>query len=663
MTSERLTAAEWLAEQIGTVPHTHDVITPSEWAERRRYLPPSVSVMPGPFRFSRSPFLREIVDCLSVDSPIREVVLMKGVQIGATTGVLENAIGYFIEHVATSPMMLVTADRELAQLRLESNIVTMVQQSDLAHLIKSSDEKNARKTGSTTKKIEWVGGGFLLPFGANSANKMRQTSIEVMFRDEIDGWPADAGRQGDPLELTFGRTKSYEATRKIVDASTPLLKGTSKIEQRFRMGDQRHYYVRCLKCGFPQVLSGYSGDFKWRTDDHSTGEMVGMVWETEGGRLVEESVRYVCRDCGHAHGEHDKPQLFSPEHGAEWRPTAAPSSPVVRSYHLSALYSLTQSWVACVHAWRKAWDDERNQPRDNASLQVFYNNILGLTFAVRGDRVMTRHTNRLRRPEYLYGQVPNRFAVQHTGGPISILTCAVDVHADRLPTAVMGWARGRCFLIDYWSLEGETDNLDDGGSWDALRKIIEEKEYVADDGRRYRIAITLVDSRYRADHVYKFCERYESGVYPIGGRTETRNTSSTRHFQPYDKNPSGVVAYGVTVDRYKDRWAPALRREWNGIDTMPPVFFNAPVDATETQLKEFTAENRREVRDEKTGQSLGWKWHRTGPNELWDLLVYNSAALDIVAWDVFRNQLERNDVDWDEFFTRAEEGALYHEMG
>lgn len=115
--------------------------------------------MPGYYRFAVSPYLREIVDCLGVDSPVREVSVMKGVQIGYTSGVTENAIGYFISHVKTAPLMFVTADAELAQLRLDSYILPMLQNSNLVHLITSSDDGNTRKTGKTRKKLEWLGGG------------------------------------------------------------------------------------------------------------------------------------------------------------------------------------------------------------------------------------------------------------------------------------------------------------------------------------------------------------------------------------------------------------------------------------------------------------------------------------------------------------------------
>ena len=76
--------------------------------------------MPGFYTFKTFPYLREIIDCLSIQSPVREIAVKKGSQIGATVGILENAMGYFIAHVRTAPMMWVTSDNELAKIRLES---------------------------------------------------------------------------------------------------------------------------------------------------------------------------------------------------------------------------------------------------------------------------------------------------------------------------------------------------------------------------------------------------------------------------------------------------------------------------------------------------------------------------------------------------------------
>ncbi len=649
---------EWLARQFDALTTELEIITPSAWAEAKRYLPPSVTSMPGPYRYDVAPYLREIVDCLSIDSPVRELAVMKGVQLGLTVGVLENAIGYYIEHVKTAPLMLVTADAELAKLRMESYITPMLQLSGLDHLIKSSDEQNARKTGKTDKKIEWVGGGFLVPFGAQNANKLRSISIQVMLRDEIDGWPRVVGKDGDPIKLSADRTAAYEGSRKILDISTPLIEGSSAIKKRFLAGDQRYYYVSCLKCGFPQVL-------RWRRTNPKTGEITGIVWETDGGRLVPDSVRYLCENCGHEHFNDDKTRLLSPAHGAEWRPTATPAMPDVRSYHISALYSPVgmQTWAACVAKWMEAWDDAANRVKDPAQLQVFYNNVLGETYTIRGDKVRFEKVSEHRRDEYAFGEVPNALATRVCGSPVLLLTCTVDVHKENLAVCVYGWCRDRRgFLIDYWRFEGNTEQLDDPGTWVRLRELLEQKVYVADDGKKYRVQLTLIDARYRTDTVYSFCAEYSAGVYPIMGRDAPVKGAPTKEFSSF-KTPLGRDGWIVTVDFYKDRWSRRLRNGWDGQNIQPEGHFNAPRDATDAQLKELTVETKVEVKDKDTGETVGFTWHRPSgaANELWDLLVYQAAALDMMAAEVSLKELELDQINWPTFFHLAEHEKRYFE--
>jgi len=646
---------EWLACQFEDLTTTLVSLTPSQWAEQKRYLPPQLTNLPGYYRFEVTPYLREIIDCLSVDSPIREVSLMKGAQIGATVGVLENYLGYLIDFVKTAPVMLVTADAEMAKQRLESNIVPMLQLSKLDHLIRSSDESNARKTGRTDKKLEWEGGGYALPFGAQNANKLRMWSIQALLNDEVDGWPDVVGKEGDPMAIVRRRTAGYENSRKIFDTSTPLIRGTSKIAERFALGDQRYYYVCCLSCGFAQVL-------RWsHTDEH--GVVSGIRWDLDNGILVPDSVRYLCQDCGHEHFNDDKTRLLSPDHGAEWRPTALPRSPFHRSYHLSALYSPVgmQTWEACVRLWLEAWDPEKNRERDVAKLQVFYNTILGEPFEIRGERVRFEAVSEHRRADYTFGQIPNAFASRHCGGPVLLLTCAVDVHKESLAVSVFGWCRGRrTFLVDYLRFEGEVEQLDDPGTWGELRKLIEQKEYVADDGKKYGIAFTLIDSGYLPDKVCEFCSGYDAGVAPLKGREAPPKNATIKEFSPFETKV-GVRAFGITVDLYKERWSAALRRSWDGVGAQPVGHFNAPIDIADKQLRELTAEVKREKRDARTGRLLGFEWHRPSgsANELWDTLIYANAALDILAWDVCRVQFGQEQVVWADFYDFVEQQRLY----
>jgi phage terminase large subunit GpA-like protein len=355
--------------------------------------------------------------------------------------------------------------------------------------------------------------------------------------------------------------------------------------------------------------------------------------------------------------------LFDPGNGAHWKPTKKPIAPDVRSYHLSALYSPPgmYPWEAVVGDWLQAYDEENARPRDITLLQVFYNNNLGESFEVVGDRLRFATVSAHRRHEYRFGDIPNTFAATVAGGNVVILTCAVDVHADNMAVAVIGWTRGqRAFVIDYWRFVGDTEQVDNPDTWGRLQTLIETKEYVGDDGKRYRIALTLIDSGYRADQTYQFCSQYESGVYPIKGVEQPPKSAKVLEFSEFTSR-LGTRAFNITVNIYKDRWSASLRRGWDKTGPQPPTYFNAPSDITDKQLRELTVEQRVEKTDDATGRSLGFEWKRPSGsrNELWDLLVYNNAALEMVAHSICVVEMEREFVNWSELWDVLEQGRYY----
>ena len=48
-----------------------------KWADEYRMLSSKAASAPGKYRSERTPYLREIMDCLSVESPVRKVVVKK----------------------------------------------------------------------------------------------------------------------------------------------------------------------------------------------------------------------------------------------------------------------------------------------------------------------------------------------------------------------------------------------------------------------------------------------------------------------------------------------------------------------------------------------------------------------------------------------------------
>jgi len=73
--------SEWIVGEVQALTDSVTRMKPSEFNEAHRYLPESVTSIPGYIRFDVNPFMREPLDCFDVDSPVREVNFKKGVQI------------------------------------------------------------------------------------------------------------------------------------------------------------------------------------------------------------------------------------------------------------------------------------------------------------------------------------------------------------------------------------------------------------------------------------------------------------------------------------------------------------------------------------------------------------------------------------------------------
>ncbi|MDZ7922691.1 MAG: terminase gpA endonuclease subunit [Marinagarivorans sp.] len=645
------TGGAWLSEMVGDMVEEVLHLSPVEFIEQNRYLPNSVSALPGPFSFSLTPFMREIVNNADQRVDVQEINVMKGVQISYTT-MLECALFYYAAFIKTAPCMMISADRELVKERVENCILPMLEHSGFADIIQSSDTGNGRKTGKTSNHLQWQGGGFLIPGGANNANKMRMWSIQLMLKDEVDAWPDLVGKDGDPDKLTDARCDTFNRTKKIYRGGTPLVKGTSKIHKRFLEGDQREYHVPCKHCGKLQSL-------RWSRTDKETGEVSGFVWGYgSDGLLDTDTVRYLCMYCGGAHYEYDKPVMFAAESGAKWVAHSAPKRRGVRSYKLPAFYSPYgfRPWSQCVQEYLDAFDPATRTVTDYGRYQVFYNNVLAEPFEISGDKIRFSAVSAHRRSVYRCGEIPNGYAAQYSGSKIHFLTCQVDVQKRDLAVAVMGWTDGaRPYIIDYQRMNAGEDCGDiNDPVWQKLRTLIEETTFTADDGIIYNVAMTLVDAGYCNDTVTQFCSDYGSGVYPILGRDRPAKNASIKEFSQF-KTQTGTTGYKVVVDHYKDRMAVSLRRDWReeSGDIQPEHHLNAPTDLSDKSMRELIVESRKKKID--PNGSVSYPWYRPGnvDNELFDLLGYGFACVDILAWGICVEHFEMEQVTWPEFWTFA----------
>src|SRR5437868_1581747 len=187
------------------------LLTISEWADRYRALSPQASAEPGPWRTDRTPYLREIMDCLSPSSPVERVVFMKGSQIGGTE-CGNNWIGYII-HQAPGPIMAVQPTVEMAKRNSKQRIDPLIESSAVLRKLVSSPR--SRDSGNTVLAKEFPG-GLLVLTGANSGVGLRSMAARYLFLDEVDAYPGDVDGEGDPVNLAFARTRTF-ARRKVHD--------------------------------------------------------------------------------------------------------------------------------------------------------------------------------------------------------------------------------------------------------------------------------------------------------------------------------------------------------------------------------------------------------------------------------------------------------------
>jgi len=441
---------EWALGLIWSELRSEPAFTVSEWADEHRKLSSEASAEPGAWRTSRTPYLREIMDCLSSYSAIETVAVMKGAQIGMSETAL-NALGYFIHH-APGPILYVLPTLDVVAKFSRGRLDTMITESPA--LLERIPKARSRDSVNSVDEKKFPG-GILYLAGANSPASLRSLPIRYLLLDEVDAYPISAGEEGDPVNLASKRTSAFYR-RKILMLSTPKLKDTSRIGSAFREGDQRYYMITCDGCGAEQPIM-------WKQIKWPKGEPQKAVFR--------------CAHCGHDHEEHRKIQLL--ENG-EWRPTAEAKKPAYRSYHLSSLYSPWATWASIAQEFVDCHGADGKA--DPAKLQVFVNTNLGEEWDEPGERVDAEGLIGLREE---YGPVlPERIAV---------LTLGVDVQPDRLEAEVVGWGADE----ESWSIETHVllGDPEQDHVWDALNDLRRKRfAHPGYSGEGLRIQACCVDT-------------------------------------------------------------------------------------------------------------------------------------------------------------------------
>ena len=457
--------------------------TVTSWAEENVILSSASAAEPGPYRVSRTPYAREIQDCLSPHYPVNRVVFIKGTQIGGTQIGL-NAIGFYIAH-APCPIMFIQKTVDSVKRVSKQRIAPMIAESP-ALRARVSDAR-ARDSGNTMLQKDFPGGTLIMT-GANSAVGLRSMPARFLFPDEVDSYEAEAEGEGDPIKLAERRTQTFGHRRKIFLVSTPTTKGHSRIESEYLASDQRMYHVPCPHCGETQTLR--FSNLRWTWGDPS-------------------SVHYVCEHHGCIIFEASKEALLA---AGVW--IAAYPERHVAGFHLNSLYSPPgwMGWEEIAAEWEEASVDLKlGKPEKH---KTFVNTILAETYEDRGD---APDWQRLydRREDWPVGVVP-------AGG--LFLSSFTDVQGDRLETSVWAWGEGlESWLIEHAVIRGAPN---EGEPWTKLHDLLNNRTWRHECGHQMRIAVGMVDSGAYTSEVYKFIRSQDARrIHAAKGQKHGKNVS------------------------------------------------------------------------------------------------------------------------------------------
>jgi len=589
-------SARRLVEEVFRVPER---LRGAEWAEGRLILNEKDTPEPGPLRLSRTPYLREPLDCFS-DESVEEITCEMGTQLGKT--LMQFAcLGYAIDQ-DPGTALYVMPDEQTAKKVIKARIIPLVRNSPALRKHLAGERSDTSEVRLDFDRM------FCFPAWAQSPASLASFPCRYVLLDEIDKYPRWSGREADPASLAEERTKNYW-NRKVVRVSTPTTT-SGLIHRYYRLSDQRRYWVPCPHCGEYQVLIW--SQVKWPGDAHRE-------------RIKTENLAwYECESCKERIEDLHKPHML--ERGV-WAPAGCQvgkegellgtaeggSHP---GFHLSSLYS---PWVT----FGRAAGTFLESHKDPAKLMNFVNSWLAEVWQEKLEEVDEEGVRALRRP-YKLGYVP-KDAVVLTGG--------VDVQANRAYYVVRAWGYGeKSWQVDYGKVyDDDAARVAELGGTpkSCLDKLLIRKAYPVEGGDGVEgVALWNIDARHRTDEVYLFARKHKDIVRAVMG-SPVDLKGALYYASKIDRNlktggavKGSFMVWHLDTVRFKDR-IQRLQSE------QPPIWFISE-DADEEYLQHVTSEQKVIERNSR-GRAIPKYELRPGHerNDWWDCEVYATAAADM----------------------------------
>lgn len=527
-----------------------------KWAEEYRVVG-QFSNEPGRWSFDNFPYLRGPLQSAS-DPNVREVIVQAASQTGKTEMMLTMPL--WVIHQNPAPTLLVWPDRDSVRRNMQGRVVPAIEEcKEVLALVGADTLKNKRKakrgesghgqgdlttydikTKSCTVMARWAG----------SQMQLRSAPARFVFPDEVSSYPPHAIGELRQRSTTYADESLMFATGVPGLVDGPM-------DQLFKAGDQRRWWVPCIHCGVYQVLVW--DQVRWDN------------FETADANEAAATCHIVCRQCGAVIRDHerramvkrgmwaarDQRVIATPE-GPQLKWIDAPRPPAtIHSYQISALYSTKLPLANLVREWI---GNRREMTPDFACGR------LGESFSLSAKASTLDELRALQREEGKEGAYALRKIPRGCRGVIVTVDVqndllywlaigvAPDAEADPQDKIGRGYGRERYWLIDYGPLPcpNETDLA-------AAKPLLSRVWPLADDHELrlaagpdhalnpagMRAARMFIDSGHRNDEVMRFAMAANMGrspqrVYPLKG------------FSPTGGKPVGEQVITKQLDKMAD---------------------------------------------------------------------------------------------------------------
>lgn len=428
----------------------------SEWSEKHRIIPRGNSE-PGRWSNDRVPYVVEPANAVN-DDQTHTIIVTGCSQSSKTAGCGENVVGWAAMH---DPCTIVWATpTDTGALTAASRFDAMIDATP--ELKKRFGSRTARSVTNNASLKEFIGGKLAI-VSAGSPSSLASHPARIVIADEIDRFPLNLRREGDPIGLLRARQTTF-ARRKFIGLSSPTQEGLSRIEALFETGDQCEWHWLC-ECGAEHIP-------QW---EH-------VSWEPS----KPDTARYVMPCCGTVLTDAERLRLMA---RGRWISTGQ-GQPGVRSFRFRGLSSPWLSMALLASEVEAA----KGSP---AKLAPFYNTRLGLPFDGETGEAVSADIVRDLAENWQPGVIPERRIV--------LVTAGIDVQQTWLACQIVGWSDGdEAWTLGWHEIPG--DPLDPR-TWAALEEVL-LRPWRHPSGELFAVEAAAIDAGFQSQAVYEFSAKH-----------------------------------------------------------------------------------------------------------------------------------------------------------